>query len=167
MTRPTPTRLLAGEIGKPHGIAGEVYVLPISDDPRRFEPGSVLQKDETELVVAGARRHGNRLLVKFEGVDSRDDAERLRGPLFVPSAQARALDEDEFWPHDLAGCELATPDGRVHGRIVEVVAGSAHDLLVVETSSGRRMVPFVKDIVRDVDVHGRRVVVEPPAGLLD
>lgn len=167
MTRQVPTRLLAGEIGKPHGISGEVYVVPISDDPRRFEPGSRLQRDGAELVVAEARRHGNRLLVRFEGVDTRDAAEVLRGPLFVPIEQARALDDDEFWPHDLVGCEVQTADGRSHGIISHVAPGTAHDLLVVDSPAGERMIPLVKDIVRTVDVDGRVVVVEPPEGLLD
>ena len=166
MTSP-PTRLLAGEIGKPHGISGEVYVVPISDDPRRFEPGSVLERDTGRLTVAASRRHGDRLLVKFEGIDSRNDAETLRGPLFVPVEQARALGEDEFWPHDLVGCSLVGVDGAAHGTIREVVPGSAHDLLVVDTPAGERMVPVVKEIVREVDLAGARVVVDPPAGLLD
>ena len=167
MTRQVPTRLLAGEIGKPHGISGEVYVVPISDDPRRFEAGSRLQRDDSDLVVAAARRHGNRLLVKFEGIDTRDEAEGLRGPLFVPIEEARTLDDDEFWPHDLVGCEVRTPDGRAHGRIRQVAPGRAHDLLVVDAPVGERMIPLVKDIVREIDVAGRVVVVDPPAGLLD
>ncbi len=162
-----PTRLLAGEIGKPHGISGEVYVVPISDDPRRFQAGSRLQRDESDLVVAAARRHGNRLLVKFEGIDTRDAAEAVRGPLFVPIEEARTLEEDEFWPHDLVGCEVRTADGRAHGTIRHVATGAAHDLLVVDTPVGERMIPLVKDIVRAVDVDARVVVVDPPEGLLD
>lgn len=167
MTRQVPTRLLAGEIGKPHGISGEVYVVPISDDPRRFEPGSRLQRNDSELVVAGARRHGNRLLVRFEGIDTRDAAEGLRGPLFVPIQEARALEDDEFWPHDLVGCEVRTTDGRPHGTVRHVTPGAAHDLLVVDAPGGERMIPLVKDIVLEVDVAGRVVVVDPPEGLLD
>lgn len=167
MTSAPPTRLLAGEIGKPHGISGEVYVVPISDDPARFEAGSVLQGGPGDLVVASSRRHGNRLLVKFEGIDSRDAAETLRGPLFVPAEKARALDDDEFWPHDLVGATLVSIDGRSYGSIRSVVPGSAQDLLVVDTPRGERMVPFVKDIVRSVEIAAGRVVVDPPQGLLD
>ena len=167
MTQESPARLLAGEIGKPHGISGEVYVVPISDDPTRFEAGSVLQRDSGELVVASSRRHGTRLLVKFEGVNSRDDAETLRGPLFVPAVEARPLDEDEFWPHDLVGAALVGLDGRRYGSVRSVVPGSAQDLLVIDTPRGERMVPFVKDIVRSVEIDAGRVVVDPPQGLLD
>ena len=142
-------------------------MVPISDDPRRFEPGSVLQSDAGELVVAASRRHGNRLLVSFEGVETRDEAETLRGPLFVPLAKARTLEKDEYWPHDLVGCALVTVEGASGGTIEEVIPGSAHDLLLVNTDRGERMIPLVKEIVREIDVGGRRVLVDPPARLLD
>ena len=167
MTKPSPTRLLAGEIGKPHGISGEVYVVPISDDPRRFDPGSTLQWGDKDLVVAGSRRHGNRLLVKFEGVDTRDDAETLRGPLFVPATEARVLEDDEFWPHDLIGGRVETTDGEAQGTVSEVTPGVAHDLLVVRTERGDRMIPLVKEIVVSVDTESGVIVVDPPQGLLD
>ena len=163
-----PSRLLAAEVGKPHGLAGEVYVVPISDDPARLKQGSVLlREDGTTLTVEAARRHGNRLLVRFAGVTHRDEAEELRGPLFVSSADARALGEDEFWPHDLVGCEVVLPSGDVAGRLKEVAPGAAHDLLVVDTPRGERLVPFVKDIVTEVAPAERRIVIAPPVGLLD
>lgn len=167
MSRRSPTRLLAGEIGKPHGLAGEVYVVPISDDPTRFEPGSVLQTERGELTVASSRRHGDRLLVHFEGIDSRDLAERLRGPLFVPAESVRALEEDEFWPHDLEGCEVVDEAGAALGTVARIAPGAAHDILVVDTPAGERLIPLVKEIVREVDVDARRVLVDPPEGLLD
>ena len=141
--------------------------MPISDDPARFDPGSVLQTDEGELTVASARRHGNRLLVRFQGIDTRERAEDLRGPLFVPASVARTLEPDEFWPHELVGCDLVDSAGKRLGEISDVTPGTAQDLLVVATPAGERMVPLVKDIVREVDVSGRRVLVDPPEGLLD
>lgn len=160
--------LLAGQVGKPHGIAGEVYVVPISDDARRFEPGSVLQREDgTPLVVESARQHTNRFLVKFEGIDTRDEAETLRGPLFVPVEEARALEDDEYWPHELEGCDVVTPDGNHVGTVAGVVTGTAQDLLEVATDRGSRLVPLVKEIVTRVDVAARAVTVDPPEGLLE
>lgn len=167
MTQESPARLLAGEIGKPHGISGEVYVVPISDDPRRFQTGSTLLWEDRSLVVEATRPHGNRFLVKFEGIETRDQAETLRGPLYVPIEEARSLEEGEFWQHDLVGCEVVSSDGQPAGAVTQVVTGAAHDLLVVATSKGERMVPLVKDIVVSVDPEARTIVVDPPAGLLD
>jgi 16S rRNA processing protein RimM len=162
-----PGMLLAGRVGKPHGIAGEVYVVPISDDARRFQPGSTLQREDgTTIVVESARRHTNRFLVKFQGVDTRDDAELLRGPLFVSAEDVRALEDDEFWPHDLEGCAVVV-GGATVGTVTQVLTGPAQDLLEISTERGERLVPFVKEIVTSVDLDERTVSLEPPEGLLD
>jgi 16S rRNA processing protein RimM len=163
-----PGRLLAGEIGKPFGLGGEVYVVVISDDPTRFDPGArLLDGSGNTLEVESSRAHGNRWLVKFTGIDDRNAAERLRGPLFVSVADVRELDEDEFWPHELVGLTVFLPSGEQVGVVDRVVPGSAHDLLAVTTERGERLVPVVKDIVVGVDVHGRRIDIDPPAGLID
>lgn len=169
MTPDPPARLLAGQIGKPHGLDGEVHVLPISDDPRRFEAGSVLlDPDDREIAVVESRRHRDRLLVRFEGVVDREGAESLRGvALYVTPADLRPLEDDEFWPHDLIGSEVLTPNGEVVGRAVEVVPGSAQDLLQVETKSGPKLIPMTKAIVVDVDAAAARITIDPPQGLLD
>jgi 16S rRNA processing protein RimM len=114
-----------------------------------------------------SRRHGDRYLVKFEGIDARDDAAALQGALFVTSNDLRQLEEDEFWPHDLIGCEVVTGNGASIGRITGVVPGAAQDLLRVESKTGERLIPMVKDMVSEVDTGARRVIVDPPEGLLD
>ena len=169
MTPDPPARLLAGQIGKPHGLDGEVYVVPISDDPRRFEPGSVLlDPDDRRLAVSEVRRHRDRFLVRFEGVDDREGAEKLRGlGLYVTANDLRRLDDDEFWPHDLIGSEVCTTDGDVVGKAVEVVPGAAQDLLQVDTETGPKYIPMTKAIVVEVDAVAGRIVVDPPHGLLD
>jgi 16S rRNA processing protein RimM len=160
--------LLAGQVGKPHGLAGEVYVVPISDDARRFEPGSVLQRDDgSSVVVESARSHTDRFLVKFEGVDTRNEAEQLRGPLFVSPDDARPLDDDEFWPHELEGCAVMGPGGEELGVVTRVLTGPAQDLLEVATERGERLVPLVKKIVTGVDLERRRITIDPPEGLLE
>ncbi|MCA1705522.1 MAG: ribosome maturation factor RimM, partial [Actinobacteria bacterium] len=130
--------LLAGEIGKPHGLGGEVYVVVISDDPRRFEPGSqLLHGDGRTLTVVSSRSHGDRFLVRFAGIESREHAMTLRGPLYVPATEIRALEEDEFWHDDLVGCTV-TVDGDEVGTVQGVLAGTAQDLLQIETPNGQR-----------------------------
>ena len=166
-TRRTPEKLLVGSIGKPHGLLGDVNVWPVSDDPTRFQPGShLLDPDGHLLVVERARSHGDRLIIKFEGVDRREGAEQLRGSLYVTLADGRSLDADEYWQHDLVGCTAFDVDGNKLGDVGRVTPGAAHDLLVVETPGGERLVPVVKAIIKEVDVHARRIVVDPPEGLL-
>lgn len=160
--------LLAGQIGKPHGLGGEVYVVRISDDPERFSVGATLVHDDgRDLIIEAARPHRDRFLVKFEGIETRTQAEALRGDLYIRLDQVRDLERDEFWPHDLVGSEVITAAGDAVGRVTEVRPGSAHDLLVVDTRSGERMIPAVKAIVTSVDVDAHTITIEPPAGLLD
>ncbi|MGI8774359.1 MAG: ribosome maturation factor RimM [Actinomycetota bacterium] len=160
--------LLAGKIGKPHGLGGDVYVEKISDDPRRFESGSrLIHEDGRELVVVRARPHRDRFLVTFEGYRSRDEVEGLRGTLFVPDEEVRSLGEDEYWPDDLIGCTVVDPQGNRLGEVTDISLGAAQDLLEVMTDRGERLVPLVKKIVTHVDVEAQRVTIEPPEGLLD
>lgn len=138
--------------------------MRISDDPRRFEPGSTLfRADGSPVVVASARNHRDRLLVRFEGVSSRTDAEGLRGPLYVPATDRRELDEDEYWPDDLIGCSVETIDGHAAGTVVDVSSNRAQDLLVLDSGA---YIPMVKEIVVSVDVTAKMVTIDPPEGLL-
>lgn len=165
---PISGMLLAGEIGKPHGLDGEVYVVVISDDPHRFEPGGTLTRsDGTVLTVAASRAHGDRFLVRFEGTDTREQAMSLRGPLYVPASARRSLEPDEFWHDDIVGCTVVLGSGETVGTVSAVIAGSAQDLLQVETPAGQRLVPLVKEIVVEVDTDNKNVVLDPPEGLLD
>ena len=160
--------LLAGQIGKPHGVSGEVYVIRISDDPRRFEPGATLMhEDGRTLVVQTARPHRDRFLVRFEGIDDRPAAEAARGKLFVSQEDGRELEDDEFWPHDLVGCDAFSPDGAPIGSVTGVQMGAVQELLVIETPAGERLVPLVEALVPEVDVSAGRIVVDAPPGLLE
>lgn len=142
--------------------------MRISDDPHRFDPGATLQHgDGRHLVVESSRTHRDRLLVRFSGVATREEAEALRGPLYVGSNALRELDEQEYWEHDMIGCEVVLADGSRVGTVSEVIVRPAQDLLEIETSRGLRLLPFVAAIVKEVDRAGRRVLVDPPEGLLD
>jgi 16S rRNA processing protein RimM len=145
-----------------------VYVIRISDDPRRFDVGSELtHEDGRVLVVEAAREHRARFLVKFEGIEGRDAAEGLRGPLYVPASDARELEDGEFWEHDLVGLEVVhAGTGAVVGTVSEVLEGPAQDLLALDTPAGERLVPLVGEIVLSVDTAAGRVTIDPPEGLL-
>jgi 16S rRNA processing protein RimM len=174
-----PDLLVVGRIGKPQGIRGEVTVEVRTDDPdARFAVGSVLLTDPPErgpLTVEQARDHSGRLVVAFEGVTDRNGAERLRGTLLVVDAATLPMpaDEDEFHDHVLRGMLAALPDGERLGEVVDVLHLPHGDVLVVRrddsgASTGAEvLVPFVKAMVPEVDVAARRLVVDPPAGLLD
>jgi len=156
-------RLLAGQIGKPHGTGGEVYVIKISDDPKRFEPGAELHhEDGRVLTVESARPHRDRFLVKFAGVEDRASAQAARGALYVDPEDRRTLDQDEYWPDDLIGCNVLDTQGSLLGVVTDVTSNAAQDLLIVD---GKNYVPMVAALVVSVDVASKEIVVDPPEGL--
>jgi 16S rRNA processing protein RimM len=164
-----PRFVAVGRVTRAHGVKGEVAVLPLSQVPARFEPGAEVVVDEDEarvLVVVAARPHRSRVLVSFKGVADRDRADALRGSyLFVPSHQSPALPEGEYWTHDLIGCEVVTEGGRSLGSVREVIHTRANDVWTVQKEGEETLVPALKDVVAEVDVVGRRIVVREVPGL--
>jgi 16S rRNA processing protein RimM len=188
-------QLVVGRIARPHGVRGEVSVAVHTDEPeRRFAVRSVLATDPAEagpLTVATVRWHTGRLLIGFDGITDRSQAEGLRGVwLTLDSAQAESSDDpDEFHDHELIGLAVVTVSGEPVGRVTDV-RHFGQDLLVIEPA-GRAgaepaaagpagpvrpgqsaqpdglLVPFVAAIVPEVDVAAGRLVIDPPPGLLE
>jgi 16S rRNA processing protein RimM len=151
--------LEVGRIGRAHGLRGEVTVSLTTDRTERVEPGAVLHAGDRRLTVEAARPHQGRWIVAFEGVLGRDAAEALNGSVL----RAEALDDpDALWVHDLVGAEVVTTAGLTCGRVTEVIANPAHDILQLDSG---RMVPVV--FVVDESGLPERLVIDPPAGLVD
>jgi 16S rRNA processing protein RimM len=153
-----PDRLEIGRIGRAHGLRGEVAVALTTDRSERLDPGAVVYAGDRALVVAGARRHADRWLVRFEGVHDRDAAEALRGALLTGDPLPTGA--DELWVHELIGAVVRNAAGAELGRVIAVEANPASDLLVLE---GEVLVPM-RFVVEQRD---GVVVVDPPEGLLD
>jgi len=166
----TGDRLEVGRIVKAHGIRGEVVVEAVSNRPERFIPGAVLYAGERAMPVRRASPQGGpdpagrmsrpRWIVSFDGVDDRTTAERLRDAVLTGDPLDHDDDPGELWVHELVGAELVDPAGQVLGRVAAVEANPASDLLVLESG---HLVPMVFV----VEAGAGRVVVDPPAGLLD
>jgi len=123
-----------------------------------------------KLTIEAARWHQGRMLVAFDGVLDRDGAEALRGTLLVVDSSEVAPPEDpeEFHDHQLVGLAAVTPSGERLGEVVRIDHAPSSDLLVLRRPEGRTaLIPFVRAIVPEVDLAGGRVIVDPPAGLLD
>jgi 16S rRNA processing protein RimM len=151
--------LEVGRIVKAHGIRGEVIVELTSNRPdERLAPGSVLASDRGALEVLAATPHQGRWIVAFAGIPDRNAAETYRGTTL--SAEPLEGDDGTLWVHELIGSEVFDLAGRSYGPVEAVEANPASDLLVL---SGDRLVPLVFVKTR---LPGR-VVIDPPAGLLD
>jgi 16S rRNA processing protein RimM len=165
---PGEPTVVVGAITKAHGLRGEVAVEVRSDNPDRFVPGAaVFLPDGSRLRVERSHPHGARLLVKFEQVSGRSQADELRGQvLSVPESWLPELPDGEFWPFQLEGCEVVTGSGRSLGRVTEVIPNPANDLWVAVDDEGTEtMVPAIRDVVVRVDLARQRIEVRDVPGL--
>ena len=166
--------VVVGRIGRPHGIKGEVTVEVRTDLPeRRFAPGTVLVAEPARvgpLTVAAARWHSGRLLLSVAGVSDRNGAEALRGVILSAEVPDDEVSEDpeEFFDHQLRGLAVRTVEGVEVGVVDDVVHLPGQDLLGVRRPDGREtLVPFVAEMVPEIDVDAGFLVIDPPPGLLD
>ncbi|NND84573.1 MAG: 16S rRNA processing protein RimM [Acidimicrobiia bacterium] len=160
----TDDRVVVGRLGKPHGVRGEVMLRTERDDLSLFAPGTEFATPSGTLTVGGVRRHHGNLIARFEGVADRDAAEMLRGiELSVERSDVR-LDDDEWWTTDLVGCRIVDVNGTERGTVTAVEDGVAHARIVVDSGHGSVEVPFVDELVPEVDAEARVVVVDLPDG---
>lgn len=166
---PPPDPITVARIVAAHGIRGEVSAYPETDFPERLRAGR-------EVYVAGvaaarwsriaAVRTGKppKLLLRLDGVDDRDAAEALRGAeLQVAAADLPPLPEGRYYLHQIVGLRVLTEDGRELGKVDDVLQNAANDVYVV----GQYLIPALREVVREVDLAGGRMVVRPLPGLLD
>ena len=159
---------VVARIGRAHGLRGEVSAEVRTDTPgERFVPGAVFTTPAGTLTVESARDHSGVLLLRFEGLSTREGAEALRGTELV--VDVTTSDEPDAWyDHELVGLRAVHVDGRDLGEVVRLDAGGAQDLLAVRpVDGGEVLVPFGQALVPVVDVAGGRVVLDPPGGMFD
>ncbi|HEX2309458.1 MAG TPA: ribosome maturation factor RimM [Vicinamibacterales bacterium] len=165
--------VLVGRIARPQGHRGQVVVNPATDFPdERFAAGAVLhtlREGRVErLTVVAMRLHQGRPVLTLEDVGTMNEAQALAGlELRVPETELAVLPEGTYYEHDLVGCVLVTRDGRELGTVRAVEGGGGTTRLVAGSGRGEIQVPLVHDICVRIDIEEKRIVVEPPEGLLD
>jgi len=164
--------LAVGRITTAHSLKGEVRVELHTDFPERFVPGMTIYMGEalTEYTVDYARPHKLQLLVKLEGVDTRNQAEALsREWLFIPETEVVDLEDDTYWVHDIIGLHVQTETGQALGVISEVLFTGANEVYVIKMVDSEReiLVPAIADVVQQVDLEAKRMTVRLLPGILD
>ena len=161
------------KVVKTRGLRGEVVAEILTDFPERFDETSEVQA----LLPGGVRRRlkiqnhwfqKDRIVLKFEGVDSVEDGDELRGAeICVSESEVVQLEEGEYFDWELQGCEVVTSDGASLGRVKELMRTGGTELLVVEGDGKEYLIPFAAAICPEVDVDGKKITVDPPEGLLE
>ena len=162
-------QLVVGRIGRAHGVLGEATIDVQTDDPDlRFKVGSKLTLDSgQELTIKSSRWHNQILLLGFEGVNDRNQIEALRDQLISSQVDLSALAPGEYHYQQLIGCQVYLQNNELVGQVSEVVKLPGQDLLSVDKNGSQVMIPMVKQIIISIDVLEKKIVVNPPEGLLD
>jgi 16S rRNA processing protein RimM len=168
-------RLIAvGRISRPHGVRGAVKMHSYGDTLASRATGDVLHlcssdgKPEAALTLASIEWKGGCWITRFSEVDDRDAAQALAGrEVFVPEALIPPLEEGEYYHYQLIGLTVWTKAGIKVGEILGVLEAGGGDVYVVNGERGEALIPAVEEIVVEVDLAQRRMVVDPPEGLID
>ena len=161
-----------GVITAPHGVRGEVKVFPTTDDNARFKNLKTVLLDQgrgtRELEIEGVKFFKNMVILKFKGIDDRNDVERMRqAKLLVTRENAVELGKDEYFIADLIGMTVKGEDGAILGTVSDVLQTGANDVYVVALADGGEvLLPAIKDCILSVDMEKREMQVHVLDGLL-
>lgn len=167
-------RIALGVIRRPHGVRGEASVEAWTGSLDRFSEldrvflVSPDGRQTRETRVESSRAHGDRALVKFEGVDSPEDLRDVQDwTVEIPESEAKPPGEGEYYIHDLIGMRLVDASGEDRGEVVDVYEGGGSLLLNVRRGERTYEVPFAAEICREIDRERRTIAVDLPAGIED
>jgi 16S rRNA processing protein RimM len=162
-------QLVVGRIGRAHGVLGEATVQVQTDDPDvRFKVGAKLSLDNgKDLTIRSARWHNQILLLAFDGIIDRNQIEELRDQMISAEVDITSLSPGEYHYQQLLGCQVFLQSNQLIGEVDEIVKLPGQDLLSVAKNGKKVLIPMVKKIIISIDVSAKKIVVDPPEGLLD
>lgn len=163
-----------GVISKSHGFSGKVRLIPYSRDFSNLDFIESLYikigkaADFTKYDIASCLVSGKYAILDLQGIETFDEAEELKGSeVFVQTEQLSGSSDDEYYFFELIGLPVYSTDNELLGKVLEIT-DSAQNILVVEMLGGKELlVPFTEPIVKEVDIANKRIVIDPPSGLLD
>jgi 16S rRNA processing protein RimM len=162
-------QLVVGRIGRAHGVLGEATIEVRTDDADlRFAVGNeVTLENSKKLIIKSSRWHNQVLLLSFEGITDRNQIEELRDQLISAEVDTSAMAPGEYHYQQLIGSQVFLQSGDQVGVVGEIVKLPGQDLLSVDKGGSQVLVPMVKQIIISIDVAAKKIVINPPEGLLD
>lgn len=156
------------------GLKGELVADVLTDFPERFEHVSKLtgvgsSGERKQLELESYWFQNDRMVLKFAGYDTIESANALVGYEFgLPEAERVQLSQDQFYDWELEGCSVENKPGSIIGKVREVMRTGGVELLVVEDEAGREtLIPMAQSIVVEIDISRKKILIDPPEGLLD
>ena len=160
-------------IAKPRGLKGEVVAEVLTDFPERFEElenvtGVLSDGSRTGLKIEEHWFQKDRIILKFSGHDTIESVEELRdAEICVPESEVVELESDEYFDWQLIDCEVVTVEGEAVGSVTRVMRTGGTEVLEVKGAAKDFLIPFAGSICTEVDVEKKRIVIDPPEGLLE
>jgi len=162
-------QLVVGRIGRAHGVLGEATIEVRTDDADlRFAVGNeVILENGKKLIIKSSRWHNQVLLLSFDGISDRNQIEELRDKLISAEVDISAMAPGEYHYQQLIGSQVFLQSGDQVGVVGEIVKLPGQDLLSIDKGGSQVLVPMVKQIIISIDVAAKKIVINPPEGLLD
>lgn len=166
------THFKIGQIVSTQGLKGEIRVYSYTDDIYRFDDLETfyLGKDlENKWIVEKVRYKGNMVIMKIKGIDTVEEAEKLKNKfMYVSREEGRELEEGEFFISDMIGIDVYTVDGQHVGVLDDVLQYAANDVYVIKGAENKEyMIPAMLKFVPTIDMSERKMIIDPIAGMLD
>jgi len=174
-----PDLTIVGRVRRAHGIHGELVVEPLTNEPDAvFAPGRRLfagtvhgdpAPDQRSLTIEGSRPFKGGWIVAFAELVDRNEAERWREHyLLVPRAELEPIRDDEVYLHDLLGLEVVREGSNERvGEVIDVYELPQGVMLDVRRGQGSVLIPFRPEVVQRVELDARRLIIDPPEGLIE
>lgn len=165
--------IVIGKVLGTHGIRGQLLVIPYSGDAASITSHRTLlfrSPDGTcqTYAIAGAAEHKKRILLTLQGLGDIDRVLPLVGSeLCIPRDQLPRLPDGEYYWCDLLGLAVVSDQGEQLGELVDIMPTGSNDVYVVKSDRGEYLIPATEDVVREIDLEQRTMVVTPLDGLLD
>ena len=156
-----PVYLTVGFLRRPHGVRGEIVMDLHTDFPERLKRGRrlLVSEDHTPLSIQSVRAHQNGVLIKFNGIDTPEDAGKFRNQwVYAAMKDLPPLPEGQHYQHELLGINVVDEDGNPLGVLTEIMETGANNVYVVKDDSGKEiLLPAIPSVILDLDT-GRRLM---------
>ena len=161
-----------GNVVAPFGVRGELKVKLLTDIPNRFSQLDVVYvgPDHIQHRIERVRPYkGEMVVLKLQGIADANTAEKMRNfDLSIPESQLAQLPPDSYYQHDILGLQVVTIQGRTIGPIVDIIVTGSNDVYVIKSPDGKqKLIPAIKDVVKQVDLQRKVMYIELIPGLLD
>jgi 16S rRNA processing protein RimM len=153
--------LRVGKIVNTHGLKGEVKVIALTDDPKRYNDLKFVLIDGIEKKIKGCKYQKDRIIVKLEGIDTIEEAEKYKNKYMeIPREYAVPLEEDTYFIADIVGCNIYDTEGKSLGEVYDVIQTKNNDVYWIRKPK-ELLIPVLLDIVTDIDIENRKITIKP------